>query len=92
VPSAFARRLAAIGYLATAERIANDHEVTLDAIGSRSRRAPVARARRTLMLALRNLGLKYEAIGIIMARDHSTVVFQVRAAADPTYRERRRAA
>lgn len=71
-------RLMRRGLLQQVEKIAIVHATTIHEIASSSRMAHVARARHETMRLLRAKGLSYPAIGLIMDRDHTTVMAALR--------------
>ncbi len=59
---------------------AYSHRVSLSEVLSKSRKRPIAAARRAVCVALRARGLSLPEIGALIGRDHTTVLHSLRVA------------
>jgi chromosomal replication initiation ATPase DnaA len=63
--------------LELATSCAIEQHVTLTEMFSRSRLAPIVRARRSFFVALRDMGWSFPAIGRLVGMDHTTIIHNV---------------
>lgn len=70
--------LRARGLLPLALDVAQRNNLPLASLLGRSRYLSVCRARRELMFVLRQHALSYPEIGILLHRDHTTVMYAIR--------------
>ena len=74
------RNLERCGLLGLATKIARDHYVPLDVMLGRTHSQTAVRARRALIIELRQLGMSTPEIGSIINRDHTTVIAALKTA------------
>lgn len=77
-PDAILKRLWARRLGTLIERVAQEHHVTPIDIVDHCRLAQVCRARNAFCWELRKLGFSYPEIGILINRDHTSVMHAVR--------------